>query len=59
VFSVYDFVPAPGVDIPPCEDVTLDYAAGTWRVYNDDGMLDAFGDLVEVVKEIPTPCLNS
>lgn len=57
IYGLYDFKPEQGISIPP-GDVTLDYAEGTWRVYDDTGMVDAFGDLVDVVKGIEVQCLN-
>ena len=51
VFMIYDFHPAPGIDIPP-GDVTLDFAAGMWATYTTDGIITACGDLIEALKDI-------
>lgn len=52
VFQIYDFRPAPGIDIPP-GTVTLDFAAGVWATYYDDGLISAYGDLIEALKDTP------
>lgn len=57
VFTVYELEPMPGLDIPP-GDVTFDYAAGTWATFFDNGLISAHGDLLDAIKDIPSPCLN-
>jgi len=51
--SIYDFEPAPDVNLPAAEFMNFDFEGGIVETFDDDGTVTLRADLVKVMANLP------